>query len=177
MSLPEEPPPFKEPSFLIGRMQSGLAASFATTSPKITIKTATDLLMMKLSLMRGSHQARWLQKVISTMVNAQYSYWPKLTLTLCCQTEMWWPNLDWKKNVARDNHPTIDLNLMWNHLTCNEKVKTKKQRQNKTAWNNILIQKIKFPNSKFKPHSLPSSPLPLFIFATTILDIKNGNNE
>jgi hypothetical protein len=23
--------------------------------------------------------------------NAQYSYWPQLTLTLCCQAEMWWP--------------------------------------------------------------------------------------
>ncbi len=35
-----------------------------------------------------------------------------------CQTEMWWPNLDWKRNLARDNHPTIDLNLMWNQSTC-----------------------------------------------------------
>ncbi len=34
MSLPEEQPPFKEPSSLIGRMQSGLAASFITPSPK-----------------------------------------------------------------------------------------------------------------------------------------------
>ncbi len=50
--------------------------------------------------------------------NVQYSYWPQLTLTLCCQTEMWWPNLDWKRNLARDNHPPIDLNVMWNQLTC-----------------------------------------------------------
>ncbi len=50
--------------------------------------------------------------------NVQYSYWPQLTLTLCCQIEMWWPSLDWKRNLARDNHPTIDLNLMWNHSTC-----------------------------------------------------------
>ncbi len=35
------------------------------------------------------------------------------------QTEMWWPNLDdWKRNLARDNRPTIDLNLMWNQSTC-----------------------------------------------------------
>jgi hypothetical protein len=32
---------------------------------------------------------------------------------------MWWPNLnDWKRNLARDNHPTIDLNLMWYQSTC-----------------------------------------------------------
>ncbi len=36
-----------------------------------------------------------------------------------CQTEMWWPNLyDWKRNLARDNCPTIDFNLMWSQLTC-----------------------------------------------------------
>ncbi len=35
-----------------------------------------------------------------------------------CQTEMWWPNLDWKRNFTRDNHPTIDLNLMWNQSIC-----------------------------------------------------------
>ncbi len=34
MSLPEERPPFKEPPSPIGRMQSGLAASFITPSPK-----------------------------------------------------------------------------------------------------------------------------------------------
>ncbi len=34
MSLPEERPPFKEPSSPIGRMQLGLAASFITPSPK-----------------------------------------------------------------------------------------------------------------------------------------------
>jgi hypothetical protein len=34
MSSPEEQPPFKEPSFPIGRMQSGSAASFITPSPK-----------------------------------------------------------------------------------------------------------------------------------------------
>jgi hypothetical protein len=34
MSSPEEQPPFKEPSSPIGRMQSGLAASFITPSPK-----------------------------------------------------------------------------------------------------------------------------------------------
>ncbi len=32
---------------------------------------------------------------------------------------MWWPNLDeWKRNFARDNRPTIDLNLMWSQSTC-----------------------------------------------------------
>ena len=36
-----------------------------------------------------------------------------------CQTEMGWPNLnDWKKIFARDDHPKIDLNLMWNQSTC-----------------------------------------------------------
>ncbi len=36
-----------------------------------------------------------------------------------CQTEMWWPNLyDWRRNLATHNHPTIDLNLMWNQSTC-----------------------------------------------------------
>jgi hypothetical protein len=34
MSLPEEQPPFKEPSSPIGRMQLGLAALFITPSPK-----------------------------------------------------------------------------------------------------------------------------------------------
>ncbi len=36
MSSPEERPPFKEPSSPIGRMQSGLAASFITPSQKNT---------------------------------------------------------------------------------------------------------------------------------------------
>ncbi len=32
---------------------------------------------------------------------------------------MWWPNLDdWKRNLCKDNHSTIDLNLMWNQSTC-----------------------------------------------------------
>ncbi len=35
-----------------------------------------------------------------------------------CQTDIWWPNLDWKRNLARDDCPTNDLNLMWNQLTC-----------------------------------------------------------
>ncbi len=35
-----------------------------------------------------------------------------------CQIEMWSLNLDdWKRNLARDNHPT-NLNLMWNQSTC-----------------------------------------------------------
>ncbi len=34
MSLPEEQPPFEEPSSPIGRIQLGLAASFITPSPK-----------------------------------------------------------------------------------------------------------------------------------------------
>ncbi len=34
-----------------------------------------------------------------------------------CQTEMWWPNLDWKRNFARDDLPTIVLNFMWNQST------------------------------------------------------------
>ncbi len=35
-----------------------------------------------------------------------------------CQTEMWWSKLDWKRILARDNCPTIDLNLMWNQSIC-----------------------------------------------------------
>ncbi len=36
-----------------------------------------------------------------------------------CQTEMWCPNLDdWKRNLARDNRLTINLNLTWNQSTC-----------------------------------------------------------
>ncbi len=36
-----------------------------------------------------------------------------------CQKDMWWPNLyDWKRNLAREACPTIDLNLMWNQSTC-----------------------------------------------------------
>ncbi len=36
-----------------------------------------------------------------------------------CQTEMWWPNLDdWKRNFARDNQQTVDLNLMQNQSIC-----------------------------------------------------------
>ncbi len=34
MSLPEEQPSYKEPSSLVGRMQSGLAALFVTPSQK-----------------------------------------------------------------------------------------------------------------------------------------------
>ncbi len=34
MSLPDKGPPFKEPSFPIGRMQLGLTASFITPIPK-----------------------------------------------------------------------------------------------------------------------------------------------
>jgi hypothetical protein len=34
MSSPEELPSYKEPSYPVGRMQSGLAASFVTPSPK-----------------------------------------------------------------------------------------------------------------------------------------------
>ncbi len=41
--------------------------------------------------------------------NAEYNYLP----------QMWWPYSDeWKINFARDNHPIIDLNLMWNQSTC-----------------------------------------------------------
>ncbi len=50
--------------------------------------------------------------------NVQYSYWPQWTLTLCYQTEMWWPSLGWKRNLARDSHLTIEPNLTWNQLIC-----------------------------------------------------------
>jgi hypothetical protein len=64
MNLPEEQPLFKEPLSPIGRTQSGLAALFITPNPKKPMETATNLLMMNLSLMRESHQAQQLQKVI-----------------------------------------------------------------------------------------------------------------
>jgi hypothetical protein len=64
MSSPEEQPLFEEPLSPIGRMQSGFAALFVTPSPKKMMKMAADLLMSNLSLMRESHQAQWLQKVI-----------------------------------------------------------------------------------------------------------------
>jgi hypothetical protein len=35
--------------------------------------------------------------------------------------------LDWKKNLARDNRPTIDLDLMQNQSTGIEKGEKKKQ--------------------------------------------------
>ncbi len=64
-----------------------------------------------------------------------------------CQTEMWWPNLDWTRNLAWDNCPTIDLNLIQNQLTCIEKGKTKnnkKIRQHKT----IFLPSIKNENNE-----------------------------
>ncbi len=45
MSLPEERPPFEEPSSPIGRMQSGLAASFTIPSPKKTMEMVTNSLI------------------------------------------------------------------------------------------------------------------------------------
>ncbi len=65
-----------------------------------------------------SEQPIWDEKGPSkSWVNAQYSYWQQMTLTLCHQAEMWGPNLAWKKNLARYICPTIDLKLMWNQLT------------------------------------------------------------
>jgi hypothetical protein len=62
-SLPEEQSSFKEPLSPVERMQSELAASSVTPSPKKMMEMATNLLMTNLSSTRGSHQAQWLQKV------------------------------------------------------------------------------------------------------------------
>ncbi len=64
MNLPEEWPLFDKPSSSIGRMQSDLAALFVTQFQKQIIEMANDLLMTNFSLIRESHQARQLQKVI-----------------------------------------------------------------------------------------------------------------
>jgi hypothetical protein len=69
MSLPEEQPSYKKPLSPVGMMQSGLAASFVTPSPKKMMETATDLSMTNLLLTRGSHRARQLQRVFQTMVH------------------------------------------------------------------------------------------------------------
>ncbi len=46
-------------------------------------------------------------------VNAKYNYLPHLLSHYYCLTKMWWPNLDdWKRNLAREGCPTIDLILM-----------------------------------------------------------------
>jgi hypothetical protein len=57
MSSPEEQPSYKEQLSPVARMQSGLAALLVTPSPKKTMETATNLLMMNHSSTRGSHQA------------------------------------------------------------------------------------------------------------------------
>jgi hypothetical protein len=71
-----------------------------------------------------------------TLKSSQPCLMPMPNTTIChswlshykCQTEMWWPNLDnWKRNLAREAHPTIDLNLIWNQWTCVEKGKSKNQ--------------------------------------------------
>ncbi len=62
-----------------------------------------------------------------TLKSLQPSLMPMENTTIChswlslynCQTETWWPNLnDCRKIFARDNHPTIDLNLIRNQSTC-----------------------------------------------------------
>jgi hypothetical protein len=58
MSLLEERPSFKEPLSPTGTMHLGLAALFVTPSLKKMMETATNLLMMNLSLTRESHQAQ-----------------------------------------------------------------------------------------------------------------------
>jgi hypothetical protein len=55
MSSPEKGPSYKELSSPVGWMQSGLAASFVTPSPKKKMETATDLSMTNLSSTRESN--------------------------------------------------------------------------------------------------------------------------
>ncbi len=65
-----------------------------------------------------------------------------------CQTEMRWPNLDnWKRNLAREAHPTIDLILIRNQSTCIEKGKPKnnnKIRQHEKT-THLSIPSLLFP--------------------------------
>ncbi len=66
-----------------------------------------------------------------------------------CLTEMWWPNLDdWKRNIAREACPTIDLILIRNQSTCIEKGNPK---------NNNRIRQHEKTNPSFNS----SSPFPL----------------
>jgi hypothetical protein len=79
-----------------------------------------------------------------------------------CLTEMWWPNLDnWKRNLARETHPTIDLILIRNQSTCIEKGKPK---------NNNKIRQHEKTNSSFNS----PSPFPLsnpFFSQTVTIEI------
>jgi hypothetical protein len=63
MSLPEERSLLEESLYPIEKRQLGWATLFVTPSPKKN-DGATGLSMTNLSLIRGSHQARRLQKVI-----------------------------------------------------------------------------------------------------------------
>ncbi len=98
---------------LMWNQSTCLNASITLSKLPIMMQTQIRATNMRL----GGKNLKSLQPCLVAMLNA----------TIChswlshynCQTEMWWPNLDeWKRNLARDNHPTIDLNLMWNQSTC-----------------------------------------------------------
>ncbi len=75
-----------------------------------------------------------------------------------CLKEMWWPSLDdWKRNLAREAHPTIDLILIQNQLTCIEKGKPK---------NNNKIRQHEKTNPSFNSYS--TFPLSNPFFAQTV---------
>ncbi len=96
------------------------------TSQMINLNASNTL--SKLPIMMQTHiRATNMRWGGTTLKSLQPSLVPMPNTTIChswlshynCQTEMWWPNLDdWKRNLARHNHSTIDLNLMWNQSTC-----------------------------------------------------------
>ncbi len=69
-----------------------------------------------------------------TLKSLQHCLVPMSNTTICynwlsqynCLTEMWWPNLDdWKRNLAKEARPNIDLILIRNQWTCIDKVSQK----------------------------------------------------
>ncbi len=50
--------------------------------------------------------------VVLSRVIVQYSYWPQMTLTLCCQAQKWGTNLWWKRSLARCLAAVNDFSLM-----------------------------------------------------------------
>ncbi len=51
--------------------------------------------------------------VVLSHVIVQYSYWPQMTLTLCCQAQTWLTDLWWKRSLARCLAAMKDFSLVW----------------------------------------------------------------
>jgi hypothetical protein len=57
--------------------------------------------------------------VVLSHVIVQYSYWPQMTLTLCCQAQKWGKNFGWKRSLTRYLAAVNDFSLMWScHQEC-----------------------------------------------------------